>query len=48
MAYQSIDELQMLLSQEVFGDRQDSKKAAGRALGTFIETEVLIQTLEFV
>ena len=30
----------MLLSQEVFGDRQDSKKAAGRALGTFIETIV--------
>ena len=38
MAYQSIDELQTLLSQEVFGDRRDSKKAAGRALGTFIET----------
>ena len=38
MSYQSIDELQNLLSQEVFGDRQDSKKAAGRALGTFIET----------
>ena len=29
-----------MLSQEVFGDRQDSKKAAGRALGTFIETIV--------
>ena len=41
MAYKSIDELQTLLSQEVFGDRQDSKKAAGRALGTFIETIVL-------
>lgn len=40
MAYQSIDELQTILSQEVFGDRQDSKKAAGRALGTFIETIV--------
>lgn len=40
MAYQSIDELQMLLSQEIFGDRQDSKKAAGRALGTFVETIV--------
>lgn len=37
MAYKSIDELQTLLSQEVFKDRQDSKKAAGRALGTFIE-----------
>lgn len=40
MSYQSIDELQNLLSLEVFGDRQDSKKAAGRALGTFIETIV--------
>ena len=40
MPYQSIDELQNLLGQEVFGDRQDSKKAAGRALGTFIETIV--------
>lgn len=40
MAYQSIDELQNLLSREVFGDRSDSKKAAGRALGTFIETIV--------
>lgn len=40
MSYQSIDELQTLLRQEVFGDRQDSKKAAGRALGTFIETIV--------
>ncbi len=40
VAYQSIDELQTILSQEVFGDRQDSKKAAGRALGTFIETIV--------
>lgn len=38
MQYQSIDELQSILSKEVFGDRQDSKKAAGRALGTFIET----------
>ena len=40
MAYQSIDELQTLLSLEVFGDRQDCKKAAGRAWGTFIETIV--------
>lgn len=38
MAYKSIDELQTLLSSNVFGNRQDSKKAAGRALGTFIET----------
>lgn len=40
MSYQSIDELQILLSQEIFGNRRDSKKAAGRALGTFIETIV--------
>lgn len=40
MSYQSIDELQNLLSREIFGDRQDCKKAAGRALGTFIETIV--------
>lgn len=40
MAYKSIDELQTLLSANVFGDRLDSKKAAGRALGTFIETIV--------
>lgn len=38
MAYQSIDELQALLSQEVFRNRLDCKKAAGRAIGTFIET----------
>lgn len=37
MAYKSIDELQTLLSQEIFKDRSDNKKAAGRALGTFIE-----------
>lgn len=37
MAYKSIDELQTLLSQEIFKDRLDNKKAAGRALGTFIE-----------
>lgn len=40
MAYKSIDELQTLLSSSVFGDRRDNKKAAGRALGTFIETIV--------
>ena len=37
MAYKSIDELQTLLSKEIFKDRSDNKKAAGRALGTFIE-----------
>lgn len=26
---------------QLFGDRQDSKKAAGRALGTFFETIML-------
>ena len=40
MSYKSIDELQTLLSDDVFASRRDSKKAAGRALGTFIETIV--------
>ena len=34
MTYGSIDQLQKVLSADVFGDRTDSKKAAGRALGT--------------
>ena len=37
MSYQSIDVLQNLLANEVFGYARDSKKAAGRALGTFVE-----------
>ena len=37
MTYGSIDQLQKVLSADVFGDRTDSKKAAGRALGTILE-----------
>jgi hypothetical protein len=37
MRYQSVDELQRVLTEEVFHYAQDSKKAAGRALGTLIE-----------
>lgn len=35
--YRSIDALQKALSEEVFSYASDSKKAAGRALGTFVE-----------
>ena len=37
MSYKSIDTLQKALSQKVFAHTKDSKKAAGRALGTLIE-----------
>ncbi len=37
MAYASIDQLQNLLAKGIFKNRTDAKKAAGRALGTFIE-----------
>ena len=37
MAYPSIDALQKILAQDVFGYAADRKKAAGRALGTFVE-----------
>lgn len=37
MAYPSVDELQKLLTKDVFHYAQDSKKAAGRALGTLVE-----------
>ncbi len=37
MGYQSIDKLQQTLAQTVFNYAKDSKKAAGRALGTLIE-----------
>ena len=37
MAYESVDQLQEILTQEVFGYARDSKKAAGRALGTIVE-----------
>jgi len=37
MAYASIDVLQQLLAETVFGYAADKKKAAGRALGTLVE-----------
>jgi len=37
MAYPSVDQLQKLLAKEVFHYAKDTKKAAGRALGTFVE-----------
>jgi hypothetical protein len=37
MAYESIDQLQKVLVEKVFHYAKDSKKAAGRALGTLIE-----------
>jgi hypothetical protein len=36
-AYQSVDQLQKVLVQEVFHYAKDAKKAAGRALGTLVE-----------
>ena len=37
MSYQSVDQLQKTLSESVFDYATDSKKAAGRALGTLVE-----------
>jgi hypothetical protein len=37
MSYESIDQLQKVLTEEVFHYAKDSKKAAGRALGTIVE-----------
>ena len=37
MSYESVDKLQKLLADNVFTYTTDKKKAAGRALGTFIE-----------
>ncbi len=37
MSYKSVDQLQKALTDSVFGYATDSKKAAGRALGTIIE-----------
>lgn len=37
MSYESIDKLQKLLADTVFDYTSDKKKAAGRALGTFLE-----------
>jgi hypothetical protein len=37
MSYQSVDVLQQALANSIFSNRQDVKKAAGRALGTIVE-----------
>ena len=37
MTYESVDQLQKMLTTEVFHYAKDSKKAAGRALGTLVE-----------
>lgn len=37
MAYKSVDQLQKILSEEVFHYTKDAKKASGRALGTLVE-----------
>ena len=37
MPYESVDQLQKALTENVFGYAKDSKKAAGRALGTIVE-----------
>ena len=46
MAYESVDKLQKALVKNVFHYTKDSKKAAGRALGTIVEiiTYYLIKT----
>jgi hypothetical protein len=36
MPYESVDQLQKVLVEKVFHYAKDSKKAAGRALGTFM------------
>jgi hypothetical protein len=38
VSYESIDKLQRAMAAEVFGHSKDSKKAAGRALGTILES----------
>ena len=37
MSYESVDQLQKILTQNIFQYAQNSKKAAGRALGTIVE-----------
>lgn len=46
MAYESVDKLQKALVENIFYYAKDSKKAAGRALGTFVEiiTYYLLKT----
>jgi hypothetical protein len=48
MTYESVDKLQNVLASEVFKHTKDAKKAAGRALGTFVEiiTYYLLKTWE--
>lgn len=38
MGYESVDRLQTLFAQTTFGYASDRKKAAGRSLGTLVET----------
>lgn len=49
MAYESVDKLQKVLAEQIFSHTRDPKKAAGRALGTFIEiiTYYLLKTWGF-
>lgn len=49
MAYQSVDQLQKVLAEKVFHYTKDSKKAAGRALGTLVEiiTFYLLKSWDF-
>lgn len=49
MSYESVDKLQNLLADKVFHYAIDKKKAAGRALGTFVEviTYYLIKNWKF-
>ena len=49
MAYDSVDKLQKVLQNDVFHYAQDSKKAAGRALGTLVEiiTFYLLKAWDF-
>lgn len=42
MAYPSVDHLQKVLTKKVFHYAKDSKKAAGRALGTLVEIITII------
>jgi hypothetical protein len=37
MTYLTVDKIQKQLSEDIFGNRKESKKASGRALGTIIE-----------
>jgi hypothetical protein len=41
MSYKSVDALQQVLVEKVFHYAEDRKKAAGRALGTLVEINVL-------